>query len=140
MLAGVKSVALFDKSPIVLSDLSSQFFFETSNIGQISDAVSAEKLAALNSYVPIKAIPELKPEYIKNYQVVVLANASREMELKVNEWTRQYGACFLCGSTRGLFAYAFNDFGTQFPVIDTTGEECIAGIVASITSVSVHLT
>ncbi|KAJ2174906.1 E1 ubiquitin-activating protein, partial [Coemansia sp. RSA 518] len=52
VLAGVKSVTLYDPSPVVISDLSTQFFLHQEDVGKPRAQVSAPRLAELNQYVP----------------------------------------------------------------------------------------
>lgn len=52
-LAGVKSLTVFDPSPVTVADLSSQFFLRDDDIGKPRDEVSAPRLTELNAYVPI---------------------------------------------------------------------------------------
>jgi ubiquitin-activating enzyme E1 len=52
-LAGVKSLALYDPERVVISDLSSQFFLHTEDIGKPRDVVTVPRVAELNAYSPV---------------------------------------------------------------------------------------
>jgi ubiquitin-activating enzyme E1 len=52
-LAGVKSLTLYDPSPAVISDLSSQFFLHVEDVGKPRAAVTAPRVAELNAYTPV---------------------------------------------------------------------------------------
>jgi ubiquitin-activating enzyme E1 len=52
-LAGVKSLALYDPAPVVISDLSSQFFLHKEDIGKPRAKVTAPRVAELNAYSPV---------------------------------------------------------------------------------------
>jgi ubiquitin-activating enzyme E1 len=52
-LAGVKSLALYDPEPAVMSDLSSQFFLHAEDVGKPRDIVTAPRVAELNAYSPV---------------------------------------------------------------------------------------
>lgn len=52
-LAGVKSLTLYDPAPAQLSDLSSQFFLRTEDVGKPRAAVTAPRVAELNAYTPV---------------------------------------------------------------------------------------
>lgn len=42
---------------------------------------------------------------------------------------------FIAAEVRGVFSYAFVDFGDQFEVVDPNGEDPKAAIIANITQV-----
>ena len=56
-------------------------------------------------------------------QLIVLTSSTRDEQRRVNEWTRRLGKKMMAVESRGLFAYVFNDFGPQFVVEDTNGEQ-----------------
>jgi len=49
----VKSLALYDPERVVISDLSSQFFLHTEDIGKPRDVVTVPRVAELNAYSPV---------------------------------------------------------------------------------------
>lgn len=53
-LAGVKSLSLFDPTPVAIADLSSQFFLKAEDVGKPRDQVTAPRVAELNAYTPVK--------------------------------------------------------------------------------------
>ncbi|KAJ3300161.1 SPS-sensor component ptr3 [Borealophlyctis nickersoniae] len=133
ILAGVKSVALYDPNPTKLSDLSSQFFLHKEDVGKPRAQVSAPRLAELNSYVPVSVVEgELTEEKLAAYQVVVATDTPLKQQLSINEITHKRGAAFISADIRGLFGVAFNDFGKDFKVLDQTGEEPVHGLVAAV--------
>ena len=133
VLAGVKSVTIHDPQAVELSDLSSQFFLHTEDIGKQRDRVSMPRLAELNAYVPVKILEsKLDAVSVIQFQVVVVTDASIEDQLKINDLTHKKGIKFIAADTRGLFAYAFNDFGSDFVVTDQSGEEPLMGMIAAV--------
>ena len=52
-LAGVKSLTLYDPTPVAIADLSSQFFLHSEDVGKPRDAVTAPRVAELNAYTPV---------------------------------------------------------------------------------------
>ena len=52
-LAGVKSLTLYDPTPVAITDLSSQFFLHPEDVGKPRDAVTAPRVAELNAYTPV---------------------------------------------------------------------------------------
>ena len=134
ILGGVKSVTLHDASVCQASDLSSQFYLSEADIGKNRAEISLNNLAELNTYVPVQQLHgELTKESLKNFRVVVLTNSSMEEQLRVAEIVRSYGNALIIAKTNGLFAQVFCDFGEDFTVIDTTGENPISAMIAGVT-------
>lgn len=131
-LAGVKSLSLYDPSPIELKDLSTQFFLSKSDIGKPTADVSAEKLKELNQYVPISVIGDLSESTLAKFKCIVTTNVSLEEQVKINTFTHKNDIGFINADIRGLFGQLFVDFGENFTVIDQTGEEPLTGIVSDI--------
>ncbi|KAJ2725602.1 E1 ubiquitin-activating protein [Coemansia sp. D1744] len=133
VLAGVKSVTLYDPSPVVISDLSTQFFLHQEDVGKPRAQVSAPRLAELNQYVPVSVLDtELTPEAIATFKCVVVTDIPQQQKLEISEAAHQNNVYFISTETRGLFGYTFNDFGKDFVVVDPTGEEPLSGMVANI--------
>jgi molybdopterin/thiamine biosynthesis adenylyltransferase len=53
ILAGVKSVTLYDPTPVTYYDLSAQFYLTEADVGKPRAAASVQKLADLNQYVHV---------------------------------------------------------------------------------------
>ncbi|CAG8762859.1 1368_t:CDS:2, partial [Racocetra persica] len=133
VLAGVKSVTLYDPEPVKISDLSSQFFLHEDDIGKPRATVSRPRLAELNQYVPVSILEgELTNDKIRDFQVVVLTETPLKKQLEINDFTHANGIHFISTDIRGLFGMAFTDFGPRFIVTDTTGENPLTGMVAAI--------
>ncbi|XP_025206612.1 ubiquitin-like modifier-activating enzyme 1 [Melanaphis sacchari] len=134
ILGGVKSVTLHDSVVCTYSDLSSQFYLTESDIGKNRAEISCPKLGELNSYVPVKAYTGILSEsYLKQFKVVVLTETTLDEQLRISEITHQNDIALIVGDTRGVFAQVFCDFGEDFTVIDTTGENPISVMVAGVT-------
>ncbi len=137
-LAGVKSLALFDPEPASLSDLSSQFFLHTEDVGKPRAAVSAPRIAELNPYTPVvlHSSDNLTSDLsqLKQYQVIVLTDRPLKEQLTVAEYCHENGIYVITTNTYGLFGSIFADFGKNFTVGDPTGENVNSGIVAGIDS------
>jgi ubiquitin-activating enzyme E1 len=56
-------------------------------------------------------------------------------QLEINALTHSKNIRFIAADVRGLFASVFCDFGEEFMVNDTTGEQALSGMVASVTKV-----
>lgn len=131
-LAGVKSLSIYDPNPVVLQDLSSQFFLTVDDIGKNRDVATLSKLAELNQYVPINVIDDLTPEVVKTFSVVVATDLPLSKQLELNNLTHENNINFIYSEIRGLFAQSFVDFGSDFIVNDINGEEPKTGIVSDI--------
>jgi len=137
ILAGVKSVTLHDPTPTSWLDLSAQFYLGEAELGQPRAAVSAPKLAELNQYVKVTCRDdELNPEFLSNFQCVVMINAPYETQLAVNDYCHANGKQFISSEVAGVFGSVFCDFGPEFVVSDINGEAASSCIVASITQAS----
>ncbi|ORX70907.1 ubiquitin-activating emzyme E1 [Linderina pennispora] len=133
ILAGVKSVTLYDPAPVELRDLSSQFFLHEEDVGKRRDEVTAPRLAELNQYVPTSVFGgSLTPADLKAFSCVVVTEMPLLQQLEFSEAAHANGIYYISTELRGLFGYAFNDFGENFVVVDPTGEEPLSGMVASI--------
>ncbi|KAI0033358.1 ubiquitin activating enzyme [Vararia minispora EC-137] len=137
VLAGVKSVTVYDPEPVRIQDLSSQFFLREEDAGKSRAEATVPRLAELNAYVPVRNLggasgQSIAIEQIKSFQVVVLVNQPLEKQLEINDWTHENGVYFITAETRGLFASAFNDFGPKFTCVDPTGEQPLTGMIVSI--------
>ena len=133
ILGGVRSVTLHDVSTCQASDLASQFYLSEADIGKNRAEVSLRPLSELNTYVRVNASSvELTKEFLKSFRVVVLTNSSLEEQLRVAEIVRSFGNALIVAQTRGLFAQIFCDFGFDFTVIDTTGENPVSAMIAGV--------
>ncbi len=136
ILAGVRSVTLWDDRLTTVSDLSTQYYLSEADIGKPRAACCRENLAELNDYVPVKVLEGLLPcseEALAPYKVVVLCDQSLSNQLAINDITHSLNTCFVAADTFGLFATTFCDFGTGFVVSDQTGEPPVSGIVGGVT-------
>ena len=134
ILGGVKSVTLHDSSACTAMDLSSQFYLSEEDVGKNRAEVSLRSLSELNTYVPVRILQgELSKEVLKSYRVVVLTNSDLDEQLRVAEIVRSFGNALIIARTRGLFAQVFCDFGEDFTVIDTDGNNPLSAMIAGIT-------
>ncbi|THH20157.1 hypothetical protein EW146_g1165 [Bondarzewia mesenterica] len=161
VLAGVKSVTIYDPEPVRIDDLSTQFFLREDDVGKPRAQATVGRLAELNAYVPVRNLGGLPGQPITVdlidgfqvslqliagfnsppfnawhhsplWQVVVLVNAPLEKQLQINDWTHKNGVHFIAAETRGLFGSVFNDFGPKFTCVDPTGEQPLSGMIVSV--------
>ncbi|KAJ4816933.1 ubiquitin-activating enzyme 1 [Rhynchospora pubera] len=137
VLAGVKSVTLHDVEKVEIQDLSSNFFLTEEDVGTNRALACVKKLGELNNAVFVNALTEdLSEDNLLDYQVVVFTDIGLEKAIQFNEYCRNQSPpiAFIKAEIRGLFGGIFCDFGPEFTVIDTDGEEPRTGIIASISN------
>ncbi|KAM0748476.1 ubiquitin-activating enzyme E1 [Meredithblackwellia eburnea MCA 4105] len=141
-LAGVKSVTISDPTLVTLPDLGTQFFLRPEDVGKRRDESTRPRLAELNTYTPVGVLEgswdwdsldsTAWGAQLDKFTVVVLVDLPLQVQLNINAYTHQKGIKFISTSTYGLFGSAFCDFGSQFPVVDQTGETPLTGMVVEI--------
>lgn len=137
-LAGVKSLTLFDPTSAELSDLSSQFFLRSDDVGKPRAEVTAPRVAELNAYTPVsvfeaKSLTEDLSK-LRRFQVVVLTGTPLKDQKIVADYCHENGIYIVITDIFGLFGSIFTDFGDNFVCVDPTGESPLSGIVAGIDS------
>merc|ERR1711936_1217770 len=134
ILSGVKSVTLHDTEKVEVADLGSQFFLRESDIGANRAAATYQRATELNSYVAMRyETGAISEDLIKEHTVVVLTNSSLVEQKRINEITHSNDIAMIVADCRGLYAQIFTDFGARFNVVDTTGEQPVTAMIASIT-------
>ena len=139
VLAGVRAVTLMDDFPVEAADLSSQFYFKDSDIGEPRARSCAAKLQELNPAVKVSVAPSPSAEectFLSAYNVVVCTDCPLDRAKAYDSFchAHQPPIAFIRADTRGLFAQVFCDFGPDFVVNDVDGEEPQVGIVSSISN------
>jgi len=134
ILGGVKSVTIHDAGKVEIGDLSSQFYLSEGDVGKNRAESCLSQLAELNSYVPVTAhTGELTDDFVRDFAVVVLTNSPLEEQLRVSKVTHPHGIRLIVAETRGLYSQVFCDFGDNFVVSDTNGEQPLSAMISSIT-------
>jgi ubiquitin-activating enzyme E1 len=129
-LSGVKAVCLHDTALITSKDLSAVFYAAETDIGKNRAEVSYPKISELNGYVEVTTnTEELNEKFLSQFSVVVLTDYDLEELIKVNEFCHKVGIKFIHSLSMGLWANCFCDFGTNFVVNDTDGEQPKTGII-----------
>lgn len=136
ILAGPRSVTLYDPTQVTWGDLSSNFYCREEHVGKISRAnASFDKLQELNPYVKVQVIDTLPLDAHAQYHVVcyteILENIDKLIE--VNEFCRAKNIGFILSTTFGPSGFAFLDYGTEFSINDADGEDTKAFIVVNAT-------
>jgi ubiquitin-activating enzyme E1 len=126
ILAGPKSVTLFDPTPVSWGDLSSNFYCREEHVGKTSRAIASyEKLTDLNPYVKVNVVSSLTLEDHANFHVVayteILTNIDEMIE--INEFVRSKNIGFILSQTYGPQGFTFLDYGNDFIINDVNGSE-----------------
>jgi len=69
------------------------------------------------------------------HQCVILTDTPLSLQKKINAYCRTSGIAFIAADVRGVFCWAFCDFGDQFGVHDSNGEEPLEVLIEQITKV-----
>ncbi|KAK3879914.1 hypothetical protein Pcinc_015557 [Petrolisthes cinctipes] len=134
ILGGVKSVTLHDTKNAQVSDLSTQFFLTESDVGSNRATTCHQRLAELNTYVPVyTSTAPITQDFLKAFRVVVLTDSTIDEQLEVSSYCHANNIALIVASTKGLFGQIFCDFGEGFEVVDTNGENPVSAMVAGIT-------
>ena len=136
ILAGPRSVTLYDPTPVAWGDLSSNFYCREEHVGKLSRAnASFEKLQELNPYVKVTVVDTLTLEDHAQFNVVVYTELLQSLEklIEVNEFVRARGIGFILSTTFGPAGFTFLDYGNEFYINDADGEDTKAFIVVNAT-------
>jgi len=134
VLAGVKSVTLYDPTPVTSYDLGGNFYLTSADIGKSRAECCRKQLSELNQYVPITVSATLDPSGFSCCAVTTAMPYSAVQAL--NSQCRTANCCFIYSQVAGVFSQSFCDFGNEFIVSDTDGENPAMSQVEAITQVS----
>lgn len=127
-------MTLLDDTPANWVDMSAQFYVTESDLGFTRAQISASKLAELNPYVPVSVISgELTPNTVKGFTVVVLIDQTEAKITEIADHCHIAGIIVLVADVRGVFGSIFCDFGRDFVVSDSNGEQVSTSMIAAIT-------
>lgn len=106
-----------------------------SNIGKNRAEQSLIHLSELNPHVKVNMHQGslIDESFLKNFAVIVLTDSSLEEQLSVGEIAREKGISLIVAQSRGLFGQIFCDFGNNFTIYDTNGENPISVLISGIT-------
>lgn len=133
----MKSLTLYDPSPVQIADLSSQYFLQEADVSKRRDEVTAPRLGELNAYTPVSVYQnDLFDDIsaLSRFKTVVVTETPLELQLKINDFCHKNKIPYISTEVRGLFGSIFCDFGEGFVVVDPNGESLLSGIVAGIDS------
>ena len=135
ILAGPKTVTLYDSNKAKINDLSANFYITEKDVeeGKRLDEASINNLSNLNPKVKLKFMKEgkiiihLKENIIKNeekYNVVVLSEFLPKNEIiEIDDFCRDNKICFIYGCVLGINTFSFVDFGNDFTIYEHSNEK-----------------
>ena len=141
ILAGPKSVAIYDPEIVALNDLGSNFYCEESHVGKVSRAdAGLAKLQELNPYVSVSTIPDADGlaaaiasgnTHVVCQTELIINKAFLDPEA-LNNQCRDKKVGYISSATLGPWGYAFVDYGKEHIVTDHDGEQTKQFIVTMI--------
>ncbi|KAK1345893.1 hypothetical protein QTO34_008358 [Cnephaeus nilssonii] len=142
VLAGIKALTIHDVEKCQAWDLGTNFFLCEDDVVNMRNRAEAvlQHIAELNPYVhvtssslPLNETTDLS--FLDKYQCVVLTEIRLPLQKKINEFCRSQ--CppikFISADIHGIWSQLFCDFGDEFEVLDTTGEEPKEIFISNIT-------
>ncbi|KAM6301461.1 ubiquitin-like modifier-activating enzyme 6 [Aegotheles albertisi] len=142
ILAGVKALTVHDTKQCTKWDLGINFFIHEDDITSQRNRAEAtlHHIAELNPYVHVAASTVPLDEttdlsFLKQYQCVILTEVSLLLQKKINDFchAQQPPIKFISADVYGICSRLFCDFGDEFEVLDTTGEEPKEIFISNIT-------
>lgn len=141
ILAGPKSVTLYDTNKLSHRDLESVYYADETKIaaGLTRAQTVLPHLKELNNYVNVDnyepaSIEELfSPEQLQHYDVVVVTEwYSINLVKRLNDACNALKKGFIFAAAAGLAGCVFVDFGPAHLITDKDGEELAISLVATI--------
>lgn len=113
ILAGVKSVTFLDHRNVSQLDFTSNFFVPRDQLGQNRAEASRVRAQALNPMVDVKVdtevLSEKTEEFFKQFDVVVILEASVEEQIRIDNICRENKVKFYATDLWGMFGFSFVD-------------------------------
>ena len=139
VLAGPKSVTIYDQEVVQFGDLGSNFFIKEKEVGtKTRGEASFKYLRELNEYVEVRLhTGEVNTKFLSDFDIVVFTDCyDKTFLIEVNNFCRQSEKQigFIWAGAMGLFGWTFVDFGDAHLVFDKDGEECLHTIITSISN------
>ncbi|XP_074085432.1 ubiquitin-like modifier-activating enzyme 6 [Macrotis lagotis] len=142
VLAGIKALTIHDTKQCQAWDLGTNFFISENDVVNRRNRAEAiiHHIAELNPYVhvtsssvPLDETTDLS--FLKQYQCVVLTEIRLPLQKKINDFC--HAQCppikFISADVFGIWSRLFCDFGEEFEVLDTSGEEPKEIFISNIT-------
>ncbi|XP_077158990.1 ubiquitin-like modifier-activating enzyme 6 [Paroedura picta] len=142
VLAGIKALTIHDTQQCKSWDLGTNFFVREDDVLNCRHRAEAvlPYVAELNPYVqvlssttPLNETTDLS--FLRQYQCVVVTEMKLSLQKKINDFchAQHPPIKFISADVYGIWARLFCDFGEEFEVLDTTGEEPKEIFISNIT-------
>uniref|UniRef100_A0A8D0GKS4 Ubiquitin-like modifier-activating enzyme 6 n=1 Tax=Sphenodon punctatus TaxID=8508 RepID=A0A8D0GKS4_SPHPU len=142
VLAGIKALTIHDTKQCRTWDLGSNFFVHEDDVVNLRNRAEATlpHVTELNPYVqvvsstaPLNETTDLS--FLKQYQCVILTEVRLSLQKKINDFchAQHPPIKFISADVYGIWSRLFCDFGAEFEVLDTTGEEPKEIFISNIT-------
>ncbi|XP_036618999.1 ubiquitin-like modifier-activating enzyme 6 [Trichosurus vulpecula] len=142
VLAGIKALTVHDTKQCQAWDLGTNFFICEDDVVNRRNRAEAiiHRIAELNPYVHVtsSSVPldeSTDLSFLKQYQCVVLTEIRLSLQKKINDFchAQHPPIKFISADVFGIWSRLFCDFGEEFEVLDTSGEEPKEIFISNIT-------
>jgi len=135
ILAGPRSVTLYDPTPVSISDFGANCFLTDAHIGKRRAEVCIEGLSKLNPYVKVRELEgELTNEALTKFSVVLMtdSNIGWKRVAEMGRVCHECGTAFIVGLATGVTGTFFSDFGENHVITDQDGEPLVVTVATEI--------
>ena len=134
VLGGIKKLVIYDNQNIQQGDLASAYYFTEKDIGMNRANTILNKLRELNPYVEINVSNNFQKDSIDCELVIICNFSNHNLDdiIMINKNLRRHGKKTIACSTLGMLGQIFCDFGENFSVLDTDGEEVKTGTIVKV--------
>ena len=145
ILAGPKSLTIFDPNTVKINDLTSNYFLQEEDVknNKRRDEACLSSLSELNPNVNVNIMQEndiikdiqkkLKIPELKYDVIVITEFLPKKLLIEINELCRKEKIGFILVLEFGIYGLIFVDFGNNFTIIDETGDEIKEYLIKNIT-------
>ena len=140
ILAGPKSVSIFDPNITEINDLNSNFYLKEEYVNKKRrDEAVIDNLKMLNEFVKVDFLKENTLDDViiiipRNYDVVILTELiSRKKAIEIDDICRKNNIPFIYTAALGLTGFIFTDFGKEHKIYEKSNKEIKKYIIKNIT-------
>ena len=145
VLAGPKSLTIFDQNICKINDLTSNYFLKEEDVKNKKrrDEASITNLSELNPLVNVNLMKgndliqdiqkKSKDEESKYNLVIITEFLKKEILEKIDDLCRAENIGFILSLEFGIYGFVFVDFGKNFIIYDETGDEVKEYLISFIT-------
>lgn len=130
ILAGLKSVTFLDHRVVSELDFCSQFFIPRETVGKFRVDASLVRAQALNPVVQLLKdtglLQDKDEEFFKNFDVVVITEASIEEQVRIDNICRANNIKFFSADLWGAFGFSFSDLQDHEFAVDIIKHKVIS--------------